>query len=224
MPEQVAAPATPAETVASAANETSVTSEQAQQSVADAAAQEESTLLGQEEKKEEKQEGIAPPPKIVPEKYEFKAPEGTTLAPEAIESFTPIFKELGLDQAGAQKLIDSAAPYIQTQVKTAVEASQQESLKVFQDMVKEWGDQSKKELGADYQKKLAVVSKVIDKSGVKDLREMLNQTGVGNHPTMIKFMSWVGEQFSQDTLADSGKKISDDPSAVAKKMFPTMTQ
>jgi len=191
--------------------------------VADAASQqeaEESTLLGQEEEKSK--EGIAPPAKNVPEKYEFKAPEGMTIAPETIETFTPVFKELGLDQVQAQKLIDISGPYITKQVTAAVDAAGQANLKVFQDMVKEWGAESKKELGADYQKKLSVVSKVMDRSGVKGIRELMNETGVGNHPAMIKFMTWVGEQFGQDTLADSGKKISDDPNAVARRMFPTM--
>jgi hypothetical protein len=49
----------------------------------------------------------APDAKVVPDKYEFKAPEGHTLDAAAIEAVTPIFKELGLTQEQAQKLVDA---------------------------------------------------------------------------------------------------------------------
>src|SRR5712671_3512851 len=42
-----------------------------------------------------------------PEKYEdFKLPEGVELAPEAVAEVSTLFKELGLSQANAQKLVD----------------------------------------------------------------------------------------------------------------------
>ena len=43
---------------------------------------------------------------VVPEKYEFKLPEGVTLDEAAIALVTPAFKELGLSQEQAQKLVD----------------------------------------------------------------------------------------------------------------------
>jgi hypothetical protein len=43
---------------------------------------------------------------VVPEKYEFKAPEGFEFDAAMVDKATPIFKELGLSQDGAQKLID----------------------------------------------------------------------------------------------------------------------
>jgi hypothetical protein len=207
------------ETVAAAA--AAAQTAEVKSSVADAtketeSSDEQSTLLGQggEAKKEETA-------KVVPEKYELKPPEGMNLDEKAVELFAPVFKEIGLSQDQAQKLVDTYGPYFQQQL----EAQRTESLKGFKDMVSEWGEQSKKELGADYAKKLSVVSKVIDKSGVKGIRELMNETGIGNNPTMIKFMLWVGEQFSQDTLADSQNKRTDSsPEALAKKMYPTMQQ
>ena len=43
---------------------------------------------------------------VVPEKYEFKLPEGVTLDEAAIALVTPAFKELGLSNEQAQKLVD----------------------------------------------------------------------------------------------------------------------
>src|SRR5579863_3544340 len=48
-----------------------------------------------------------PKPSAAPDKYtDFKAPDGYTLDPATIEAATPIFKELGLSQDAAQKLVD----------------------------------------------------------------------------------------------------------------------
>jgi len=219
--------ASPADTIAATAATTPAVGKPAD-AVADAAksvdeAEEVETALAAKEEaaKEEKKDGIAPPAKIVPEKYEIKAPEGLTIDDKAMEKFTPVFKELGLSQVDAQKLVDAYAPYM----KEIMEARQQENLKVFKDMVAEWGESAKKEQGADYSKKLSVAAKLTDKFGDPEFREMLNETGVGNHPAMIRFMIKVGNQFAQDSLADSGMKKSDDGlEAAAKKLFPTMNQ
>ena len=43
---------------------------------------------------------------VVPEKYEFKLPEGVTLDETSLALVTPAFKELGLSNEQAQKLVD----------------------------------------------------------------------------------------------------------------------
>lgn len=45
-------------------------------------------------------------PAGAPDKYEFKAPEGSQLDARAIEEFSPIARELGLSNDQAQKLVD----------------------------------------------------------------------------------------------------------------------
>lgn len=47
-----------------------------------------------------------PTKSAAPDKYDFKAPEGQKLDAGAIEEATPVFKELGLDNAQAQRLVD----------------------------------------------------------------------------------------------------------------------
>src|SRR6185437_10360924 len=42
-----------------------------------------------------------------PESYDFKAPEGKELNSKFLDRATPVFKELGLSQANAQKLVDT---------------------------------------------------------------------------------------------------------------------
>ena len=158
----------------------------------------ESTLLGKDEEttKEETTKST------VPEKYEFKVPEGMELDVKLVDTFSPVFKELGLSNEQAQKLVDNYAPFIKAQA----EAQKQAALDSYKEMVGEWKTETTKELGADAQKIIALAGKAINKFGTPALRELLNETGVGNHIELVKFFANVGKSISEDTFPDSSKK------------------
>ena len=224
--DQVAAAAAVTAPVEGAAPAAAAAVADAAKQTADSQAAEEETLLGKKDGEEGK-EGAPPAeaPKPVPEKYEVKVPEGMQLDQKLVDTLTPIFKEAKLSNEQVQKLTDAYAPYM----KAAVEAQQQEAIKGFKEVVEGWRDETVKELGPDFAKHLAPAAKLMDKFEVETktsgLRELMNETGVGNHPVLNKFLIWVGKKFEQDSFPDSGKKGNDaDPNAVARKMFPTMTQ
>ncbi len=153
----------------------------------------------------------------VPESYDIKAPEGMTLDLEMLESFTPVFKELGLTNEQTQKLVDVYAPHMQ---QTA-EKQQEEALKQFKKTVEGWKADTIKELGNDKDKKLAFAAKARNKFGDESFLEMVNDLGVGNHPSMVRFLIKVGKTISEDAFVDgkgSGKSSS------LKKMYPTMNK
>lgn len=66
----------------------------------------------------------------VPESYELKTSDGKPVDETLLASASPIFKELGLDNAAAQKLVD----LYNTNMKSAVEAS----AKVIVDQANSW--------------------------------------------------------------------------------------
>ena len=139
------------------------------------------------------------PSKEVPESYEFKVPEGMTLDAETVEKFTPIFKEAGLSQEMAQKLVDAYAPIAQK----LVESNREAAIKDYENMSEGWKKESIKQFGADYKKALAPAAKIIEKTGFgKDVRELLEETRIGNHPTMVKFLVWVGKHMSEDSFVE----------------------
>lgn len=150
-------------------------------------------------------------PSKVPESYDLKMPDGVTLDKVAAEEFTAIAKELGLDQASAQKLADVGANISKRQAQSHVK------------MVESWAEQTKTdtEIGGDkLDENLAVARKAIDAFGGKDLRELLDSTGVGNHPAIVKFAYKVGKAISEDKMVVGGTATNvNDP---AKLMFPTM--
>lgn len=164
----------------------------------------EETLLGTEVKEtpETKTEAESEK-KVIPEKYELKAPEGMTLDQGMLDSLTPVFKEIGITQEQAQKLADTYAPILKQQA----EAYRQNSIKEFEKIADEWKQQTIKELGADYNKKLAPAAKLINGSGFgKEIREMMSDTRVGNHPVMVRFLTWLGSKISEDSFAEPNKQ------------------
>jgi hypothetical protein len=58
----------------------------------------------------------------------------------------------------------------------------------------------RKEWGFAYDRKLAVALKAVTAFGGADLVGLLNQTGLGNHPVIIKMMAKVGEKIGEDPI------------------------
>ncbi len=163
------------------------------------------TLLGAEgdESEGSEESGEAESAELkAPENYEFKVPEGMSLNNEVLEKFIPIFKEADLSQEVAQKLVDVYAP-IQQQL---AEASRQAAIKDYENMSEDWKRQTIKEHGADYKKAMAPAAKLIEKTGFgNEIRELLQETRLGNHPTMVKFLVWLGKGMSEDSFVDANQ-------------------
>ncbi len=149
---------------------------------------------------------------VVPESYELKMPEGVELDKAAAEEFTAIAKELKLDQAAAQKLADIGAKMATRQAEAHAQ------------LVDAWTEQVKtdKEIGGDkLEENLGVARKAIDTFGSPELKALLNSTGLGNHPEVVKLAFKVGKAISEDGFVNGAPKgnVSNDP---AKKLFPNM--
>lgn len=133
---------------------------------------------------------VAEAPKGAPEKYEFKAPDGRDFDSEVISSFSEIAKELNLTQESAQKMLDKVAPKMAERQAQQVEAIRQE-----------WATLSKsdKEFGGEkIAENLSVAKRALDTFGTPELRSLLNDSGLGNHPELIRFFFRAGKAISED--------------------------
>lgn len=152
----------------------------------------------------------------VPEEYgDFKVPEGMQLDKVMLEAFVPVFKDLGLDQEKAQKLIDAYAPL----VAQREEEAQKAKLKEFEDMVSGWKSETIKELGPKSKEALSFVAKVRDKFGDEEVVQLMQDTGIGNHPAMVRFLIKIGKAISEDTFPDSQTASKVNPLDV---LYPSM--
>lgn len=135
----------------------------------------------------------------VPDTYaDFAMPDGVTVDSALLNEATPLFKELGLNQEQAQKLVDFQAKQAQ--------ASSQSNVDAFNQLMNDWQEQSRndKEFGGDkFEENVGIARSAIDKFGTPELKQLLEEHGVGNHPEVIRFMINVGKLTSEDVPGGS---------------------
>lgn len=137
-----------------------------------------------------------------PEAYEdFTLPEGMEMDADVLGEFKNLAKELNIPQAKAQQLID-----FQTQLATKqAEQYQAAATKQAQD----WAASIKSdpELGGEnYDKSVASAIKVIQSFGDPALTELLNTSGLGNHPALFKFCHRISAAISEDKFVLPGSQ------------------
>lgn len=123
-------------------------------------------------------------------KYDFKLPDGVEPDQKTLDEFTKVAKELKLSPENAQKLVDLRS--------AAVTAAKEQHAAT----VKGWADEVKadKDLGGDkLAESLATAKKAID-LGPPELKALLEESGLGNHPAVFKWAHTVGKALSEDTF------------------------
>ena len=142
---------------------------------------------------------------------ELKNPEGLELDADSVGVFKQVAEELSLSQEQAQSLLDKMAP--------AMNSRQAEMMSKARD---DWRQQatSDKEFGGDQlNENLAVAKKAMDAFGTPELAQLLNESGLGNHPEVIRVFYRAGKAISEDSFVNGQSTQSrvDDP---AKRLFP----
>lgn len=156
------------------------------------------------------------PAQGAPEKYEeFKLPDGQKMNPEALEKFSGVARELGLNQVQAQKLVDIQAQFVQTQNEKA--------LAQYQEQVKAWRQETIQTLGPEYKKELAFAAKALDRFASPQLRQLLTQTGFGDHKEFAQFCIKAGKTLSEDSFAE-GRSAGSDQRSVAERLYPSLAK
>lgn len=123
--------------------------------------------------------------------YDFSGvqmPEGYTLSADESKLFVDVIKDMGLSNEQAGALVKYGTEYGKRLVDAVV--------KEHDDMIKEWGEKAKTELGADLQKHLSYSAVVLNK--FPGLKEALDESGAGNRVEVIKAMAKLGEYLSSD--------------------------
>ena len=131
---------------------------------------------------------------IAPDTYaDFVMPEGVELDTALLTEAAPLFKELGLTQDQAQKLVDFQAKQAQAGSESQVAA--------FNQLMTDWQETSRndKEFGGDkFDESVGIARAAVDKFGTPELKQLLEEHGVGNHPEVIRFMVKVGKLTAED--------------------------
>lgn len=139
-------------------------------------------------------------PAGAPESYaEFTLPEGISLDKAALEGFTPLAKDLNLSQEQAQKVVDLYAQKMLPQIQQAF-ADQKAQ------MVEGWLQASIKDQdigGARFDASVSTARKALDAFGTPALKAALDESGLGNHPELIRLLANIGNRISEDATAST---------------------
>lgn len=152
----------------------------------------------------------------VPEdgKYALTMPDGVELDTELADALGPEFKDLGLTNAQAQKLVDK---YVE--IQTGRETGK---AKAWGERVQGWADDAKadKEIGGDkWDGTVKDATRFISKMGTPELKEFLNASGGGNHPELIRIFAKAGALIKEDDPASGGGEGKGKPAEAAYVLF-----
>lgn len=179
---------------------------------------------------DDKKPGDDKAPAAVPEKYEFKAPEGYEIDPAVVEKATPLFKELGLNQDQAQKIFDI---YAENAVK-----GESQLVDAYETMRDGWRKEivADKSLG-DGQSGLNQTTKQNIAAAITAMpaelqtafKDAMDLTGAGDNPAFIRAIAALGAQFREGTAVRGAnpsplgqKAPGSKPTSAAQAMYPNL--
>lgn len=135
-----------------------------------------------------------------PESYEdFTLPEGVEINEADMGEFHEIAKDANLTQDQAQKLVD----FQSKRAEATAEAFKQSMLDAHQKQNEDWVSELKsdKDFGGDnLDKNVGLAVKVTNKFGSPELKAILDSSGMGNNPELIKMFNRIGKAISEDSL------------------------
>lgn len=138
-----------------------------------------------------------------PTDLQLKLPDGVQADAALLDGFKATAKELGLDSAKAQKVLD-------LYVKAQTDAQQKWIAEV-----EGWRQQVKADPevgGQNFEASNAKARRWIAKYGSPEMAEVFNSTGAGNHLSVFRAISRAGGDLAEDSVAGAtgggGKKLS----------------
>ena len=153
--------------------------------------------------------------------------EGVVLDPEMMETFKPLAKELGLNQASAQKLVDLAVQVQQRTMDGIFEMHEQRKAT--------WLAEAKAdpEIGGDISlwdeavpgsaaNSIALRAYNSIAQGHPGLKAAVDELGIGNHPEFLRMFHRIGKSMREDTFVLAGGGGDAKPKSLAKSLWPDM--
>ena len=163
-------------------------------------------------------------------KYDLKMPDGVDLDKELADALSPDFKELGLTNAQAQKLVDK---YIQTQ-QARMEGHANSPVGILAMTMSEyfkeagtpdqWREQAEKDKtigGANWDRTTANALRFVKHVNDPSLVKYLNASGGGNHPAVISAFAKAGALIREDDPASGGSGGTGKPAEASYLLFPS---
>jgi hypothetical protein len=142
--------------------------------------------------------------------YELAMPEGVELDKPMLEAFVPVAKELDLSNAGAQKLteffVETVQPQIADVIVKGIEADVEKNKADLAAATKTLVAEDAKAAdakdrvfdGLNIEGVTKVSARALDRFGSPELRQLLDASGLGNDPEVVKFTYKIGKLIGED--------------------------
>ena len=172
-----------------------------------------------------KPDGAKAEPAGVPEKYEFKPPEGfDEIDSGLVEAYTPVAKELGLSNDKAQKLIDLYADISKRQAENLRNAQTAQ--------ITEWRNQVMS--SPTFKEDVEHAQRVVAQYMTPEQKELFagKNSWLGAHPQVVSFLAKIGRLVGNDKplIGDASPGSAQQrrpdgpvtPETLAKVLYPGM--
>lgn len=153
--------------------------------------------------------------------YEFVAPEGVTYDTALLEKVTPFLAKANVPAEVAQEMVSTYAAHVAEQTAAALQAADE----AFASQVKGWADETRADPeigGANLKASIAASQRVLAQFGDASTQTLLNQSGLGNHPAMVKLLAKIGAAITEDTTIRGASGGAPAPTSAVDKLYPTM--
>lgn len=131
--------------------------------------------------------------------YTLKLPEGSLLPASDIETVAAYAKARGLSNEAAQEVL--------AQRHDAVKAFHESAMQKFGERATQWVNEAKAdkslagEQGQEFDANVGLAKRALNHFFGKDLDAVLNETGYGNHPAVLRGFLKIAKAMGEDTLA-----------------------
>jgi hypothetical protein len=134
-----------------------------------------------------------------PEEYTFKLPEGmaeTSLDKNRIDTWRKELHEAGIPKAAAERIMSK---YIAEEhsARTGLAQAKQNEIQQHELALKQ-------ELGTKFDEKINFARYAVKEFGSEALVDMLDKTGLGSHPEVVKLFATIGEKLGDDKARGTG--------------------
>jgi len=153
--------------------------------------------------------------------FQISVPKGMEVDQGMIDGFKGIAKELGLKGEQAQKVADW---YFKS-----TEGATQKMMQQREEQILKWAEEAKsdKEIGGkEFQANLNTALKAMRQYADKEVVDLINSTGLGNHKAMIRMFAKIGKAIAEDKtppgMPTPGADVKREEIPLERQLYPSM--
>jgi len=152
----------------------------------------------------------------------FKLPEHFQTDEEAITQFSELITTLGIDNDKAQMLIDFAVNHTDQHNQSSAKNDQETQHKAQQEKTAAMVQQAQQDRefgGAQLNQSMIMAQNALQSLGNDALIDMLEESGLGNHPEMIRLFYRVGKHMNEDQFVSTNSGSSSSNKSLADILY-----